>query len=94
MSQLDSQLIICACHSDEHQIIFHPDPDEDKYEKLIYMHTHLTSWKPWYKRAWYGIKYIFGHTSKYGAWDEIILTKDHAKQLRELAKFLDDETVY
>lgn len=92
VQKLETQLVICDCHSDEHQIIFHPD-DEDG-EPVIYMHTHLTNWTPWYKRLIHGIKYIFGHTSKYGEWDEIILTKKHAKQFRDMAKHLDDDTVY
>ena len=32
---LDPKLIICACHNDEHQIIFYPDEEEQIiYQKL------------------------------------------------------------
>jgi hypothetical protein len=42
----------------------------------------------------HAIKYVLGYKSKYGAWDEFILDKTHAESLREVAKHLDDETVY
>ena len=85
---MDPKLVICACHNDEHQIIFYPDEEE----QIIYMHTHLTDWTPWYKRLWHGIRYIFGYTSRYGEWDELILTHRHAKHLRDMADFLDSKS--
>jgi len=88
----ETTLMLCDCRSDEHQVIFHADVDGE--DPVVYMHVHLTDWTPWYKRLVHGIKYIFGHTSRYGDWDEFILTKEHAKQFRVLAKHLDDETVY
>lgn len=84
---MKQQLYICACNSAEHQMIFNPDPLD---EKLIYVEINLVR-KSFIDRLIYGIKYIFGYQSKYGAFEEIVLNKDHAEQLREASCYLDPE---
>jgi hypothetical protein len=44
------------------------------------------------------VKYIFGHKSKYGAWDEFMFNPEDADKLQELVDYLkkqkkDEETV-
>ena len=63
-------LIECHCHSPEHNAILELDQE---YE-LVYLDVLLIT-LPWYKRLWVGIKYIFGHRSKYGYYDNIVLDK-------------------
>lgn len=65
-----TELILCECHSPEHQIILTYWPDDNEICATI----HLAS-IPWYKRIVYAFKYIFGYKSKYGAFDEIIVDK-------------------
>jgi hypothetical protein len=36
------------------------------------------------KRAWYGLRYIFGFQSIYGAFDEVLLEKREVEKLRDL----------
>lgn len=86
-------ILLCSCYSSEHQIIVHLDEGEDLYPPEVYLHIHLVRRSFWY-RLKYGIKYIFGYKSRYGAWDEFILDKTHVKSLLEIAKHLEDETVY
>ena len=86
-------LLLCSCYSSEHQMIIHLDEGGDMFAPEAYVHVHLVRRSFWY-RVKYGIKYIFGYTSRYGAWDEFILDKTHVVSLREIAKHLDDETVY
>ena len=74
-------------------MIIHLDEGGDLYPPEAYVNVHLVRRSFWY-RVKYGIKYIFGFKSRYGAWDEFILDKTHAKSLREMAKHLDDEAVY
>ena len=86
-------LLLCSCYSSEHQMIIYLDEGGDMFPPEAFVHVHLVRRSFWY-RVKYGIKYIFGYTSRYGAWDEFILDKKHADSLREIAKHLDDETVY
>lgn len=86
-------LLLCSCYSSDHQIIIHLDQGGDLFPPEAYVHIHLVKRSFWY-RVKYGLKYIFGYKSIYGAWDEFILDKTHVKSLLEIAKHLDDETVY
>lgn len=81
---MKTDLIMCACHNPEHQMIFMRDEDE----RLVYVQIHLKKNTFW-KRLIYGVKYIFGYQSRYGAFDEIILDNEHEEQLRKTAEFLD-----
>ena len=79
------ELIICACGDVEHQMIFRTiDGDDD-----VYVDIHLVK-LPFFKRLWYGVKYIFGYRSKYGAFDEIILTKKHKQTLSRVIQWLNE----
>jgi hypothetical protein len=55
---------------------------EDDWEPQIYFTVHLTKKNLW-KRLESGIRYIFGHQCVYGDWDEIILQKEQAAELRD-----------
>jgi hypothetical protein len=74
-------------------MIIYLDEGGDFYPPEAHVNVHLVKRSFWY-RVKYGIKYIFGFKSRYGAWDEFILDKTHAQSLREMAKHLDDEAVY
>jgi hypothetical protein len=78
------EIIICACGLPEHQIIFRTiDTDDDVYMSIYLCKLH------WYKRLWSGLKYILGYTSKYGDFDEIVLTKEHLPKLKKVVKWLE-----
>lgn len=81
---MTDELLICACSSDEHQIIFHKDEDE----KMVYCTIHLVT-LPFWQRLIHGIKYIFGYKCKYGNFEEFILDSRHTDKLKELVKFLE-----
>lgn len=81
---MTDELLICACSSDEHQIILHKDEEE----KIVYCTIHLVTLSFW-KRLIHGIKYIFGYKCKYGNFEEFILDNKHIDKLKELVKFLE-----
>ena len=56
----------------EDQMFFWRD-DEDK---LLYTEVHLVTYHNFFKRLWYGLKYAFGHKSRFGAWDEFLFDKE------------------
>lgn len=77
------QIMICACHSVEHQIVFSYDAEDNQ----AYVTIHLNKFSLW-KRIKQGVKYIFGHTSIFGDFDEIILNDTHADALIDLGNKL------
>jgi hypothetical protein len=83
----NEDIIICECHSTEHQIIFKYDDDVDKSWDMVYVDIHLNSWSFW-KRLKYGIKYIFGYKCRYGAFDEIIIKPEDADKIQRVVDFL------
>jgi len=65
--------------------VIHYDPEE---YKEVYLHVHLNKHK-FFKRLWYGIRYIFGYTSRFGDWEEFIFKQEDADRLRTIADHLD-----
>lgn len=82
------ELFICSCENIEHQIVFSYFEDDNIHN--VYITTHLNK-KPFWKRLKYGIKYIFGYQSKYGAFDEFIFNPNDAIKLQKVVDFLKDE---
>jgi hypothetical protein len=85
VGNMEKELIICSCHSTEHQMVFIYDQDENY--PMVYIHYHLNK-RPFWERVVYGIKYIFGGQSRYGAFDEIILTPDDVSKFEKVVEHL------
>lgn len=86
-------LLICGCHSTEHQLMILYSEDElDNGEKYpsCYFHIHLTK-RPFWKRVKYGINYIFGRQCNYGAFDEFIFNPKDANKLQDLVNYLKEQ---
>lgn len=77
-----SEAFFCDCFSDEHVIRLVYCPDDDPAYRELYISVFLANHGFW-SRLWDGIKYIFGHKSKYGHWDEFIVPR------RELGRIVD-----
>jgi hypothetical protein len=73
----DRKILICECHSLEHQVSFWYEQDEG----TLYVETHLVTHKNFFKRLWVGLKYTFGYKSRFGEWDEILLGPNSQKEL-------------
>ena len=80
-------LFICACHSPEHQLIFSYDED-DTNDCCVYVTVHLCKEENVFVRIWNAIKYIFGHTSKYGDFDEFIFNPSDSTKLEDVVEYL------
>jgi hypothetical protein len=91
---MDTELIICQCHSTDHQFIFLYDEDVDKEgnvtDRTVYIHTHLRTFGFW-TRLKYGIKYIFGYRSRYGEFDEFIIKPEDVSKFENVVKFMKGE---
>lgn len=80
------EIIICECHSTEHQMVFLYSDDDG--HPMIYIHTHLNK-RPFLERIKIGIKYIFGYQSRYGAFDEFIVNPEDKPKFEEIVKYLE-----
>ena len=75
------QLFICDCGDIEHSFVLtHEKESTDIWPSDLYLSVYLRDQSIW-KRIKTGIKYILGHKSKYGAWDEILLTPERAQEV-------------
>lgn len=77
-------LIICECHSTDHQIIFLYDDEWDR----IFMHIHISPNRGFWKRLWFGLKYAFGYRSKFGEFDEIVLKPEDVYKFQKIVNQL------
>jgi hypothetical protein len=84
----DKDLIICVCHSIEHQMVVLYQKND--IHPIVYLHIHLNKQTFW-RRLVYGVKYIFGRQSKYGAFDEIILNPEDADKFKKIYSYLSNE---
>jgi hypothetical protein len=82
----EKEIIICECNSTEHQMLFMYS-EEDGYP-MIFIRTHLNK-RPFFERIKCGIKYIFGHQSRYGSFDEFIVNPKDKPKFEKIVKYLD-----
>jgi hypothetical protein len=93
---MEREFLICECESLEHLACFtffddNVVVDNEGTEmnfKYVTLSVHLKK-LPFFKRLVNGVKYIFGHTSVYGDYDEFIIGKEYASKFRKVAKYLE-----
>lgn len=85
LADMESKFFICRCNNTEHQLVF--NYFEDDIGGDVYVEVHLVPDSFW-KRIKNAIKYIFGHRSKYGDFDEFIFKKEDANKLQEVVDYL------
>jgi hypothetical protein len=86
-------LLICDCHSTDHQLIIwyeENELDDGQTYPMCYFHIHLTK-RPFWQRVAYGLRYIFGRQCRYGAFDEFIFNPDDSDKLQNLVDYLKRE---
>ena len=78
-------VFLCECNSPEHSIVFQYWENEQWNE--VYMSVHLRP-TTLGRRIINAIKYIFGHRSKYGEFDEVILKPTDYAKMQKIADYL------
>lgn len=88
---MEREFLICECESLEHLACFtFFDDDEMKDEDFKFVTLSVRLKKlPFFERLKKGVKYIFGHTSSYGDYDEFIIKKEDAKKFKKVVKYLE-----
>ena len=67
---------ICSCGAHEHQINFWYERDYNS----VYVYMHLARYG-FFKRLWFGIRYILGVKSRHGEFPEIIIDHNDSQRL-------------
>ena len=71
----------CACKDLSHTLRFAYFEDDEFPE--LYTEVFLEE-KSWYKRLWFGIKYIFGYKTKYGHFGNWMLDEKDIDRLENM----------
>ena len=88
----EQTLFVCDCGDMAHQFVVSWYPEDDDWNDLLYITIHLSQSSGFWRRLWDGLKYIFGHKCRFGAFDEVLLNVEDAKRLRDiLDRFISEE---
>ena len=82
----ETEIMLCECSSMEHQAKFYYEKSENSSYEMFGIIIHLYCGRGFFRRLKYGIKYIFGFKSRYGAWDDFLMSKYDRKKLYEFLK--------
>ena len=74
MTAMKRTLFVCRCYSIEHSFVVSGDDDD------LFIEVHLAA-LPLRKRLWNAIRYILGKKSKWGDFEEILLSPEQALDL-------------
>jgi hypothetical protein len=77
----EHHVVVCGCGDTAHHLLFTLDSDEPE----VWLHYQLEL-KPWYKRLWIGIKYIFGYQSKYGTYGELSINETNIHNFEKIVE--------
>lgn len=64
----------------------------DEKDGQVYCSVHLKPEANVFKRIWRAVKYVFGHRSNYGDFDEFIFNPEDADSLQQVVDYLKDRT--
>lgn len=86
----NAEVLECECYSDEHSYIIKYDAFDDD-DRTVYINPHLSDCGLWH-RLKYAIQYIFGHKSKYGCFDEILISAQNYQPLKNVVSYIESFT--
>jgi len=72
-------MVRCSCNLPEHELRISEIVWSDQTDYTI--QVHLSTWHGFFGRLKNAIKYLFGHRSMYGDFDEIIITQQDITDL-------------
>src|SRR5271165_3914045 len=80
--KLKSDYFECVCNIPEHTLRFSRFVDkEDPVDWEIYVEIFLSSYYPWYRRAWIALLYVLNVKQKTGSFDGTVLDENTATRL-------------
>ena len=82
----DIKYFQCSCRTLEHMIVVDRFVEKGMVPEFI-ISVHLSKFHGFFKRLWFGLKYVFNISQKYGHFDCTII--QHEPTVRELVEFLE-----
>ena len=82
---MERETLICQCESLEHQATFSWFEDDKGGD--VYLEIHLKPLGFW-RRLINGTRYIFGHRSAYGDFDDMIIKKEDLYKIERIVEYL------
>ena len=77
-----TEYLECSCYAPEHTLRISIETEEYPFMEVNVL---LTPWAGFFRRLWWGVKYIFGKGSPPpGYFDVSVLEREQVKKLREL----------
>ena len=82
----------CECYSNNHlmAVKYYKESLSDEQQELwewISFHVQMSHYPPWYKRIWYGLKFMIGLQDHGCSWSETLIEKkDDAERMISLLK--------
>lgn len=70
--------IQCSCHAPEHSFVLEKDKDGEE----VYLSIYLAK-QTFLRRLYYAILFVFGRQCKYGAFQEVVLSKESQEKIVE-----------
>lgn len=84
---MEREFILCDCGAVEHQMLLCYAPGErEERLRTMWVEVHLGTWRGFFGRLWAGLRYAFGHRSRYGEWDCVELNRESVRGLRDFAQ--------
>lgn len=75
----------CDCTTPEHVLRFIVDPSEPfPVYASVFLAEQGWGIRGFFRRCWLALKYVFGSKCRYGHFQEILIGRQQAEQLREL----------
>ena len=78
-----NEYFTCGCSSPEHLVVMQIDPTWEEYP--ITINCQMYQWQGFWKRLWYGMKWIFTGQGSI-EWDSTLLTKEDVRRLLAILK--------
>ena len=75
----------CDCHSPEHLFVLEYFPNDEDFDEwgTMYMQIHLANWYGIFRRLWAALRYVFGYRCRYGEFDEVLINREKAREIRD-----------
>lgn len=79
------ETLICTCESLEHQAVFTYFENDQGGD--VYLEIHLKP-RNLFRRIINAVRYVFGHRSVYGDFDEMVINPEDVDKLERIVEYL------
>jgi valyl-tRNA synthetase len=74
----------CTCGDASHTLRFTFEEGDESWPPSLYTEVQLSDYPGFWRRLWRGVRYVFGHKSRYGYWDCTLIQEHEIPRLQAL----------